>query len=985
MGSDDIPEISGTNDVFFVIGIGASAGGLEALKQFFENMSENSGMAFVIIQHLSPDYKSLMAELLSKHTKMKVNRVTDGMMIESNQIYLIPPKKNMHVFGGRLYLTKQPPRSMLNLPIDIFFRSLAEEMENRAVGIILSGTGSDGTLGIRAIKGSGGMVMVQDDTTAKFDGMPRSAISTGLVDYILPPDKMPDRLLKYIQHPFIIKQKQEVESVDTLSKILMIIKNQTKFDFTFYKSPTITRRVERRIGINQFDSIEDYLEFLEKSPREARTLSKELLIGVTKFFREKDAFEVLKQKVIPEIFRKKKLYETIRIWTVGCSTGEEAYSLAILFNEYMQKTNKMLTVQIFATDIDRESIEYASAGIYPASIVTDVDEEILKKYFEKRGDYFKINETIRRMVVFASHNIAKDPPFSKIDLISCRNLLIYFKPKMQKRVISLFRFALKENGFLFLGSSESIGELTSYFASVSNKWKVYKCLIAQKPKLIGEIYPQITTLHVPKKKREREVSTFFGENIDETLKKIGCDLFEEYMPPAFIVNDNIELTYTFKNAHRFIKLNPGKPDLNILNLVSPDISPLLGTAIHKALKSNTEIYYPDVPLKEEDEIHRINIKVRPIRQKFNRNSFLIIFEPVEGVITESTTKSENRDNINQRLSDMEQELQYTRENLQATIEELETSNEELQATNQELIASNEELQSANEELQSLNEELYTVNSEHQNKIEELTELNNDINNWLSVTSIGSVFLDLNMRLRKFTPLAKKAINIIDSDMGRFINHLSYNFKYDKFFDKIKEVVSTLKSVEAEVLNEDGTWFLLKITPYRTMENAVKGVAITFIDITERKLLEEKLVREHKLLVRILENSSLAKTIIDSEGKFTFANTNAQKMLKLKKEEANDQFYNSPQWKHFDLKGNPIEDKDFPFNIIMRTRKSLKNYRCIIRMPDGEELNLSINGSPVFGENQKFEGVVFSLVDIDGKNPDLNVEKKREVIEEIIEE
>ncbi len=955
------PKTSSARD-FFVIGIGASAGGLEALKSFFENMPEDNGMAYVIIQHLSPDYKSLMAELLSKHTKMQVNRVADGMSVASNQIYLIPPKKNMHIYKGKLYLTKQPPRSTLNLPIDIFFRSLAEDMENRSVGIILSGTGSDGTLGIRAIKGAGGMVMVQDETTAKFDGMPRSAIYTGLVDYILPPEKMPGQLLRFIQHPFIVK-KMESESTDDLSKILSIIKHQTGFDFSFYKLPTIIRRVERRIGINQKDSIEDYVTMLESSPKEAETLSKELLIGVTKFFRDREAFDILKEKVIPEIFEGKNPYDTIRVWSVGCSTGEEAYSLAILLNEYSEQIGKPLNIQVFATDIDRESIEYAGGGMYPASIITDIEEDTLKKYFSKRGDYYKINDNIRRMVVFASHNITRDPPFSKIDFISCRNLLIYFKPSMQKRAISIFRFALNDNGYLFLGSSESIGELTSYFLNVSNKWKIFKCLVAQKPRIIGDIYPHLSNQLVMGRDKKDDFMPVLSES-DDLLTQLGLELFNEFMPPAVIINDNMELLYVFKNAHKYLRINPGKVNLNILSLIVPELNSIVSTAIHKAVKSNKQIEYEEVSTGSEDDSEKINLVVRPYKYKNNKSYMLVIFQKPEktGFVPDALW-FEGNGASNQRLKDLEQELQYTRENLQATIEELETSNEELQATNEELIASNEELQSANEELQSLNEELYTVNSEYQNKIEELTELNNDINNWLSASNIGSIFLDLQLRLRKFTPLAQKAVNVIDNDIGRSIKHLSYNFKYDDFFDKIDAVAQSLISIETEVQNVDGMWFLLKIIPYRTIQNAVKGVAITFIDITEIKLLEDKLAMERDLLLRILENSSVAKTIISKSGEFSYANSKAQKLLHLEKNEVKSSTYNSPKWVHYFPDGRLMPEYDYPFNIIMRTRKNLTGYKCVIRMNEGKELKLCISGSPIFGEGGEVNGVVFSLVDM----------------------
>jgi len=430
-------------------------------------------MSFVMVQHLSPDYKSLMVELLSKYTKLNVMRAEDGLKADPNCVYLIPPTKNMTIFHGKLYLTNQNHNMGLNLPIDIFFRSLADDMADRAIGVILYGTGSDGTLGIRVIKGAGGMVMVQDETTAKFDGMPKSAIATGLVDYILPPEKMGYQLISYAQHPFIAKNeksdKESLEDEDTYSKILSVLRTKIGVDFTYYKPNTIVRRIERRISVHQIDNIDNYLALLLQSPSEVLVLYKELLIGVTKFFRNTEAFKALEENVLPELFIGKSLSEPVRLWDVACSTGEEAYSLAILLREYMDKNNIIHDVKIFATDIDKEAIEYANAGVYPESIVADVSEERLKAYFRKKGDVYRVNENIRQMVIFATHNIINDPPFSKIDLISCRNLLIYLQSVMQKKVISAFSFSLIHNGFLFLGSSETIGDLGNYYEAFDNK------------------------------------------------------------------------------------------------------------------------------------------------------------------------------------------------------------------------------------------------------------------------------------------------------------------------------------------------------------------------------------------------------------------------------------------------------------------------------------------------------------------------------------
>ncbi len=956
---------------FSVVGIGASAGGLEALEQFFSNMPHDSGLAFVVVQHLSPDYKSLMVELLSKHTKMSVLRIEDGMQLKPNSVYLIPPKKNLTMFHGKLYLTDQGTKHMLNLPIDIFFRSLAEDLGERAIGCILSGTGSDGTLGIRAIKGAGGMAMVQEESSAKFDGMPKSAIATGLVDYIQPAEKMPAQLMKYVKHPYVAKtdntDKFIREDEDTLSKILALIRTRTGTDFTYYKPNTIIRRVERRISINQLENIENYLNLLVQSPSELNILYKELLIGVTKFFRDSEAIEVIQKKVIPNIFKNKSKTDEVRIWVVGCSTGEEAYSIAILMREYMEYVGKTYDLKIFATDIDRESVEYASAGVYPDNIVADVSEERLKNFFKKNNNTFKVNENIRQMVIFASHNIIKDPPFSKIDMITCRNLLIYFQPVMQKKVLSLFSFSLITNGYLFLGTSESVGDLTPYFTPVDNKWKVFQSKEGLKSAVANDYY--IPTV----KKRPApmiQLDTAQGNKKNDTknlVVYVQDMLFKDFVPPAIIINKDYELLHTFGDLSDFLQIPAGKVDLNIMNHIREDLSVAVGTAIHKAMKENREVFYKDMVIKRNEKLVCINLTVKPVNQdKDSKELFLIVFSECKP--KESQEKEFEQfdmgQKVHQRIEDLELELKYTKESLQATIEELETSNEELQATNEELIASNEELQSTNEELQSVNEELYTVNSEYQNKIEELTELNNDINNWFNVANIGTIFLDLNLRIRKFTPAIEKFINLLDSDVGRPIKHISYNFKNENFFEEIDGVLKSLQPVEKEVQTKSGGWFLLKILPYRTIENAVKGIVITFIDITDMKVYEQKLANEKELLLRVLDNSPTGKMQLDKNGDFIYMNKRSEELLGFSLKDLQKEKYNTPVLKIRDIEGNPIPEKELPFRRIMDSKEPIYDMINRITRPDGREITLSINGAPVFDINGTVIGAVFSIDDLE---------------------
>jgi len=958
---------------FHTVGVGASAGGLEALELFFSNLNANTGMAYVVIQHLSPDYKSLMVELLSKHTQMEVLRAEDGMKVEQNKVYLIPPKKNMTIFHGRLLLTDHKHNVGLNLPIDIFLRSLAEDFNEKAIGVILSGTGSDGTLGIRAIKGAGGMVMCQEESSAKFDGMPKSAISTGLVDYIMPPQFMGEQLLKYSKHPYIVKgdmlKDKLSDNDDTLSKILALIRSQTGNDFTYYKSNTIVRRIERRISINQIDNIDNYLLFLLQAPNEIKTLYKELLIGVTKFFRDTEAFKELKQNIIPKIFEDNNSIEPLRIWVAGCSTGEEAYSIAILFREYLDEKNISRDIKIFATDIDKESIEYASAGVYTDSIVADVSEERLKNYFIKQSNSFRVNELIRQMVIFATHNLIKDPPFSKIDLVSCRNMLIYLEPIMQKKVISAFSFSLNKNAFLFLGSSESLGDLSNYFFTFNSKWKIFRSNHETKHHIVGELY-------MPTIKKDKNIS-FYTEKKpklitdDMLLEKIRTHLLYTYIPPAIVIDSKFNIVHVFNEVNEFLKVPSGKMNLNILNMVPPELYIAIGTAVHRVLKEKTQLTYNELSYTIKDDVRFINLTVKPFHNKDEHSELiLLVFENISATVTENKEVGENYEvdaNAKQRIDDLQLELKYTKENLQATIEELETSNEELQATNEELIASNEELQSTNEELQSVNEELYTVNSEYQNKIEELTELNNDINNWFSTTSIGTVFLDLKLKIRKFTPAIDKFVNIINSDINRPFKHISYNFTSDKFFEDIEGVLKTLQSVEREFKTKDDNWVLLKIHPYRTIENAVKGIVITFIDITQRKRYQDQLQLERDMLHTVLENSPIAKLMINRQGYFYFANQKSQALLGFTEEEITQMSFFDPRLKFTDDKHNTILRQDFPFSKVLNKKEFLKNEKYHYEKPNGTVIHVEITAYPLFDEKDMVLGGVFMLAEINGAN------------------
>ena len=828
-----------------IVAIGASAGGLEALQEFFKNMPLNTGLAFVVIQHLSPDYKSLMDELLARYTQIPIKIITDGMLIEPDHIYLIPPRKNLYIFHKKLFLEDQNIKRGLNLPVDIFFRSLATEMGKNAIGVILSGTGRDGTLGTRAIKEAGGIIIVQDETTAKFDGMPRSSAATGLVDFILPPAKMPDAIVNYIKHPFVSKDKALdnilSKNIDTLSKIIMILRDYSGIDFSYYKENTITRRLERRVSINRFDSLDKYLIFLSESDQEKETLFRELLIGVTRFFRDADAFESLKQNVIEKYTDKR----TLRIWSVACSTGEEVYSVAFLISDFLDKNNISCEVKIFATDIDKHSLEIASQGFYPDNIVADIDPYYLKKYFVRRDNGYQVHEQIRKMIVFANHNLLKDPPFSKIDLIICRNLFIYLKPDVQQRLLSIFYYSLSPSGTLFMGSSETIGEMSEAFHPIDNKNKIYSCNLEYKPPIIKDL-----PIH-SHRGQDYENNLFARRKGNEILKgdKLMEVLLGDFLPPSVIIDQNDFIIQIINNVYDFVKLRPGKFSQNIYDNLPNELGLFVSTQLRRLKRENNKSITEVVAGLKNYEDKKIQITTSKIELE-KTTLFLISFKYLEETTKDKTRRSKSTDKtieldkqIISRVNELEKELQFTKENLQATVEELETSNEELQSSNEELIASNEELQSTNEELQSVNEELYTVNSEYQNKIEELSKLNNDINNLLRNTEVGALYLDRNLCIRKITPLVSKITNIMSSDIGRPINHITVLPNYPEIYKDLQNVVDNLQPIIREVyLPQENQWYLVKLRPYRTDFNAVDGFLITFVDIT-KQIEERNRVRE----------------------------------------------------------------------------------------------------------------------------------------------
>jgi two-component system, chemotaxis family, CheB/CheR fusion protein len=834
------------------VGIGASAGGLEAIETFFKNMPPRSNLAFVVVQHLSPDYKSLMVELLTKKTEMPVHRAEDGMEVQAGNVYLIPPKKNLTIFHGKLLLNDKAVNQGINLPIDIFLRSLAEDQGERAIAIILSGTGSDGTRGVRAIKELGGMVMVQNEESAKFDGMPRAAVSTGVADFILPPEEMPGQLLAYVAHPYVSGEKRSdllLKDADALTRLFAELREKTRVDFTYYKPSTITRRIERRMSVNQIGDFEEYVRYLQHYPGEVMTLYRELLIGVTSFFRDPEAMTDLEDRWLPELFQRTTNRE-IRFWVAGCSTGEEAYTIAIMAKEVMEKLAISRDVKIFATDIDRDAIVTASTGIYPEGIIGDLSPRITGKYFYHKEDKLQVARHLREMVVFAQHNLVKDPPFTNIDLVSCRNLLIYLQPVLQRKAFEMFNFSLNPQGVLFLGTSETIGDMTDCFEPLHQKHKIYrskgKSQLLQREMEVSakdERYPAEPFTH---RGRDRRRTDTEGNRIIKNYLEVAS---RHYLPLSVIVNGRLDVVHIIGNTEGFFTLPSGPADFDITKLAPKELAIPLATGIQKVLRTGEEIIYTSIRLQVKQEERSIRIRILPLPVIKGHEPLVTVF--LEEVSTRTAaerprlTSYDLSEEAEQRIRDLEQELQFARENLQATIEELETSNEELQATNEELLASNEELQSTNEELQSTNEELYTVNAEHQNKIIELTELNNDVDNLLTSSRIGTLLLDEDLEIRKFSPEIANIFHIMEKDVGRPLTHLAHRLEEFDPFEAVRAVQRTNVPLEQEVRAANGRWYFLRILPYAIGPNVYSGVVLTFVDITETKAATNHLARSRQ--------------------------------------------------------------------------------------------------------------------------------------------
>ena len=837
------------------------------MEHFLSRVPKTSGMAFVIVQHLDPTRKGIMPELLQRTTSMKVMQVKDRTPVQPDHVYVIPPNKDMSILHGILHLLKPVSPRGLRLPIDFFLRSLAQDQQEHSIGVILSGMGSDGTLGLRAIKEKAGVVLVQEPATAKFDGMPRSAIDAGLADIVAPVDDLPGRIVAYLKRTPLVHTSElalEDKAQSAMEKAIILLRAHTGHDFSLYKKNTFYRRVERRMGIHQIDKIAAYIRYLQENTQELYLLFKELLIGVTSFFRDSAVWEELRESVLPMLLASRPAGHAFRAWVPGCSTGEEAYSLAMVFKEAMEKLKpqKRFTLIIFATDLDKDAIDKARCGIYPANISADISPERLDRFFIKVEGGYRVSTEIREMVIFAPQSVIMDPPFTKLDILSCRNLLIYLAPEMQKKLIPLFHYSLSPGGILLLGSSETVGSFTDLFASLGGKTRLYqrtesamRGMPIEFPASFAPDFPAETEVGL-----ETKIQPSFQSLADQLILK-------HYAPPAVLVNDKGDILYVSGRTGKYLEPAAGKANWNIFAMSREGLRYEISNAFQIVLRKGGSMVLKRLKVGTNGEEYFVNITVQRLEEPESlQGSVMIVFDDVaaaqEPKALGRVEKQGKATAHKAQLSDLERkhqqvcmELQTTREEMQTSQEELRSTNEEMQSTNEELQSTNEELTTSKEEMQSLNEELQTVNTELQAKVDELSRSNNDMKNLLNSTDIATLFLDNDLKVRRFTTQATKIIKLIPGDVGRPITDLASDLLYPELTTDAREVLQKLGFVEKPINARDGRWFTVRIMPYRTLDDRIDGVVITFADITVAKTLEAQLRGKHAILEKHVAKQS----------------------------------------------------------------------------------------------------------------------------------
>jgi two-component system, chemotaxis family, CheB/CheR fusion protein len=845
---------------FPVVGLGASAGGLEALELFLKNVPVGSGLAYVVVQHLDPTHKGILVELLQRCTPMPVVQIKDRTRVLPNQVYVIPPNRDLSLLHGVLHLLEPATPRGLRLPIDYFFRSLAADRGDRSVGVILSGMGSDGSLGLRAIKEHAGAVFVQTPSSAKFDGMPRSAIDAGLADVIAPPQELPGKIVDYVGQPaLIVGPDHAMVSKDqsALEKIVILLRAHTRHDFSHYKKSSLYRRIERRMGLHHLAKIADYVRYLQGNPQELDLLFKELLIGVTSFFRDPAVWDRLKEHVLPSLMQAHVQGGVLRAWVAGCSTGEEAYSLAMVFREALEAVNAgtqpapKCTLVIFATDLDSEAIDRARTGIYPTNIAADVSEERLRRFFSEDERGYRINKDIREMVIFAPQDLIMDPPFTKLDILSCRNVLIYLDTDLQKKLMALFHYSLNPGGVLLLGSAETVGGATDLFEPLAGKLRLFRRQNSARARQAVE-FAHTLARAVPDAAHMGPAARASGQDSAPAAAGLQAQadhfLLRHYAPAAVLTTAQGDIVYVSGKTGKYLEPAMGKANFNVFAMARDGLRHALGDAFRKALQQNTVTSVRNVEVKANGGPQGVDVSVHPLAaQQGLAGMVMVVFADAASPATPALTKSGRATASSKRIASLEQQLQEAyaaledaQQQMQTSQEELKSTNEEMQSTNEELQSTNEELTTSKEEMQSMNEELQTVNYELQTKVDELSRVSDDMSNLLNSTEIATLFLDEALNVRRFTVQTAKIIKLIPSDVGRPITDIVTDMDYPTLAQDAHDVLRTLVFCEKQISASSGRWFLVRIMPYRTQQNRIQGVVITFSDISVAKTLEAQL-------------------------------------------------------------------------------------------------------------------------------------------------
>ncbi|MET3590623.1 two-component system CheB/CheR fusion protein [Mesorhizobium shonense] len=959
---------------FPIIGIGASAGGIAALQTLFPEVPADSGFAYVVIQHLDAEHESVLASIIQRCTAIETKTAAEGLEIEPDHIYVTPPGVSVTVEGQRFHVAKMTTMRARRTPIDDFFASLAHDQAENAAGIILSGTGSDGTIGLRAIKERGGLTLAQE--SAEYDGMMRSAVQSGMIDMVLPAEQMAAKLVGYFSHANRTESERDRRKRDVaeqLSRIAALLRTRTGHDFSGYKDNTILRRIQRRMQVLQIDEPAAFYERLRDEPQQVDLLFQDLLIGVTSFFRDPQAFEALERFVIPKLFEDRKPDETIRVWVPGCATGEEAYSIAMLLKENAPRGAASPNLQIFATDIDERALEVARAGRYPATIATDVTPKRLKEFFSREDGTYRIASDLREICLFSAHNLLRDPPFSKLDLIACRNLLIYMGPELQEKIVPIFHYALRNNGYLFLGSSENVTRHGRLFSTVDKASRIFQKRSGVAMQRLPE-FPLAAAARpaLPLARRGAPAST-----LREVAERV---LVERYAPAYVIINADGELMHSSGGTGKYLELAAGAPDHNVFSMARRGLRMDLRAALHKAVSTGQVAVQNKISIGTNGGRQTISLAVQPLPPDGSPDPlYMLVFRDIGGIKPEAEDEPvHTTDDVESaNVSQLEKELRETRERLQITTEELESSNEELKSSNEELSSINEELQSSNEELetskeelQSINEELQTVNAELNIRVDELSRANNDMANLLESTQIATVFLDRDLCIKSFTPTARDLFRLVESDVGRPLAHVRPRFPADGLQADMEHVLHRLGTIERQIEGaENSKRYIMRVLPYRTVDNVIAGVVVTFVDVTQIARAEERIgALSHDLRNRVESLETLLDLVPvgifiaeDGNGEAIRANRRATELAGRRATDG--KLTQVPAGLPLMIDGAAVATGDQLLQKAMRTGKAIPGYEARIARSDGSSIDVMMSANPLFDESGKVRGAIATLVDI----------------------